>query len=87
MNMNCRVSGREIHTVTKSSKQDGHIHLKGRFHQRTVLPSECAAVVFELKKRPRPRSPSLTTPEAVMNTFAGLISVIQKYLIKISFSQ
>lgn len=37
-------------------------------------PKECAAVVLELKKRPRPRSPSLTTPVAVMNTLAGLIS-------------
>lgn len=39
-----------------------------------LLPKECAAVVLELKKRPRPRSPSLTTPVAVMNTFAGLMS-------------
>ena len=38
------------------------------------LPNECAAVVLELKKRPSPRSPSFTTPWAVMNTFAGLIS-------------
>lgn len=38
------------------------------------LPKECAAVVLELKNRPSPRSPSFTTPVAVMNTFAGFIS-------------
>lgn len=38
------------------------------------LPSEWAAVVLELKNRPRPKSPSFTTPVAVMNTLAGLIS-------------
>ena len=38
------------------------------------LPKECAAVVLELKNLPRPRSPNLTTPAAVMNTLAGLIS-------------
>lgn len=38
------------------------------------LPSECAAVVLELKNRPSPKSPSFTTPVAVMNTLAGLIS-------------
>lgn len=38
------------------------------------LPKEWAAVVSELKKRPRPRSPSFTTPVAVMNTLAGLMS-------------
>lgn len=38
------------------------------------LPREWAAVVSELKKRPRPRSPSFTTPVAVMNTLAGLMS-------------
>lgn len=32
-------------------------------------------MVSELKKRPRPRSPSFTTPVAVMNTLAGLMSV------------
>ena len=37
-------------------------------------PRECAAVVFELKYLPNPRSPSLTTPLAVMKTFAGFIS-------------
>lgn len=40
----------------------------------TPLPREWAAVVSELKKRPRPRSPSFTTPVAVMNTLAGLMS-------------
>lgn len=39
-----------------------------------ALPKECAAVVLELKKRPRPRSPNFTTPVAVMNTLAGLMS-------------
>lgn len=39
-----------------------------------ALPKECAAVVLELKKRPNPRSPSFTSPVAVMNTLAGLIS-------------
>lgn len=39
-----------------------------------VLPRECAAVVLELKNRPRPRSPSLTSPVAVMKTFDGFIS-------------
>lgn len=38
------------------------------------LPKECAAVVLELKKRPSPRSPSFTSPVAVMNTLAGLMS-------------
>lgn len=32
-------------------------------------------MVSELKKRPRPRSPSFTMPVAVMNTLAGLMSV------------
>lgn len=32
-------------------------------------------MVLELKKRPRPRSPSFTTPVAVMKTLAGLISL------------
>lgn len=31
-------------------------------------------MVSELKKRPRPRSPSFTMPVAVMNTLAGLMS-------------
>lgn len=31
-------------------------------------------MVFELKNRPSPRSPSFTTPVAVMNTLAGLMS-------------
>ena len=39
-----------------------------------VVPRECAAVVFELKNLPRPRSPSFTTADAVINTLAGLIS-------------
>ena len=39
-----------------------------------TLPRECAAVVFELKNRPKPRSPSFTTAEAVTNTLAGLMS-------------
>lgn len=30
---------------------------------------------MELKKRPKPRSPSFTTPVAVMKTLAGLISL------------
>ena len=42
-----------------------------------LLPSEWAAVVSELKKRPRPRSPSFTMPVAVMNTLAGLMSAGQ----------
>lgn len=37
-------------------------------------PKECATVVLELKKRPSPRSPSFTSPVAVINTLAGLIS-------------
>lgn len=41
------------------------------------LPKEWAAVVSELKKRPRPRSPSFTMPVAVMNTLAGLMSAGQ----------
>ena len=43
-------------------------------HRRAPLPREWAAVVSELKKRPRPRSPSFTMPVAVMNTLAGLMS-------------
>lgn len=42
-------------------------------------PKECAAVVLELKKRPRPRSPSFTSPVAVMNTLAGLMSGAQRW--------
>lgn len=38
-------------------------------------PKECAAVVLELKYLPRPRSPSFTTPDAVIKTLAGLMSV------------
>ena len=44
----------------------------------SVLPRECAAVVLELKKRPSPRSPSFTSPVAVMNTLAGLMSISKK---------
>lgn len=40
----------------------------------SVVPRECAAVVLELKYRPSPRSPSLTSPVAVMKTLAGFIS-------------
>lgn len=43
-----------------------------------VLPKEWAAVVLELKKRPKPRSPSFTSPVAVMNTLAGLMSGSQE---------
>ncbi len=39
-----------------------------------VSPKECAAVVFELKKRPSPKSPNFTTADAVTNTLAGLMS-------------
>lgn len=42
--------------------------------QTGASPREWAAVVSELKKRPRPRSPSFTMPVAVMNTLAGLMS-------------
>lgn len=42
-----------------------------------MVPRECAAVVLELKNLPSPKSPNLTTPEAVINTFAGLISAMQ----------
>lgn len=38
------------------------------------LPREWAAVVLELKNLPSPKSPSFTTPVAVINTLAGLIS-------------
>lgn len=31
-------------------------------------------MVLELKNRPSPKSPSFTTPVAVMNTLAGLMS-------------
>lgn len=51
------------------------------------LPNECAAVVLELKKRPSPRSPSFTTPVAVMNTLAGFISDKKEKLKKIYNSQ
>lgn len=47
------------------------------------LPREWAAVVLELKKRPKPKSPSFTTPVAVMKTFAGLMSVEE---VNVSFS-
>lgn len=47
-------------------------------HKRVLCvcasPKECATVVLELKKRPSPRSPSFTSPVAVINTLAGLIS-------------
>lgn len=35
-------------------------------------------MVSELKKRPRPRSPSFTMPVAVMNTLAGLMSAEER---------
>ena len=44
------------------------------FRENGVIPSECAAVVLLLKNRPKPRSPSFTTPAPVMNTLAGLMS-------------
>ena len=40
-----------------------------------TIPKECAACVLELKYLPNPRSPSLTTPAAVINTLLGLMSV------------
>lgn len=52
----------------------GHLGLHGLRGNIVLLPSEWAAVVSELKKRPRPRSPSFTMPVAVMNTLAGLMS-------------
>ena len=39
-----------------------------------AVPSEWAAVVFELKNLPRPKSPSFTTAVLVTNTLAGFIS-------------
>ena len=39
-----------------------------------MLPKEWAAVVLELKNRPRPKSPSFTTAFAVTKTLAGLMS-------------
>ena len=38
------------------------------------LPNEWAAVVFELKNRPRPKSPSFTTAVLVTKTLAGFMS-------------
>lgn len=55
----------------------GHPGLQGLREDIGLLPSEWAAVVSELKKRPRPRSPSFTMPVAVMNTLAGLMSAGQ----------
>jgi len=46
--------------------------------RRIILPKECAAVVLELKNRPNPRSPSFTTPVAVINTLAGFMSARRK---------
>jgi hypothetical protein len=53
------------------------MHTKRKLNEIILwfLPKECAAVVLELKNRPSPRSPSFTTPVAVMNTLAGFISV------------
>ena len=39
-----------------------------------TVPSEWAAVVFELKNLPKPKSPSFTTAVLVTNTLAGFIS-------------
>lgn len=55
-------------------RRSGHPGLQGLWGNTGLLPSEWAAVVSELKKRPRPRSPSFTMPVAVMNTLAGLMS-------------
>ena len=38
------------------------------------VPNEWAAVVFELKNLPRPKSPSFTTAVLVTKTLAGFIS-------------
>ena len=64
--------------ISNSSTNRLSIHHQLFFKQKQLshlaIPSECAAVVFELKNRPSPRSPSLTTPCAVMKTLAGLMS-------------
>lgn len=56
------------------SFRQGHPRPTGGSEDTVPLPSEWAAVVSELKKRPRPKSPSFTMPVAVMNTLAGLMS-------------
>lgn len=66
---NQRHCGDNVHISPRVTKNWG---LLG--YRQALLPREWAAVVSELKKRPRPRSPSLTTPVAVMNTLAGLMS-------------
>ena len=62
------VSTYQVYTTTgKNNKYTGILII-------ISLPKECAAVVLELKKRPRPRSPNFTTPVAVINTLAGFMS-------------
>lgn len=60
--------------VTSPPQSHQGLGAAGAQRDRTPLPREWAAVVSELKKRPRPRSPSFTTPVAVMKTLAGLMS-------------
>lgn len=67
------MSEHSISTTLKKNPPPQHLYL------RESLPKECAAVVLELKNRPSPRSPSFTTPVAVMNTLAGFISEKQKF--------
>lgn len=50
-----------------------------------LSPREWAAVVLELKNLPSPKSPSLTTPDAVMKTLAGLISVERVEILCLKF--
>lgn len=66
----------------KTSMKTGqaeHLKMQKQITKRQMsnLPRECAAVVLELKNLPRPRSPSLTAPSAVIKTFAGLISATE----------
>lgn len=71
-------SVRHFPGLTNHRYYGGMVHAphgrRGLGHRQAPLPREWAAVVSELKKRPRPRSPSFTTPVAVMNTLAGLMS-------------
>ena len=60
------------HVIWGANLSEKYVKVKD---DNDLCTSECAAVVLLEKNLPRPRSPSLTTPSAVMNTLAGLMSL------------
>lgn len=76
---NCRKHRKE--NIGYKSNRIKEVHCTDILHKLSDLPREWAAVVLELKNLPSPKSPSLTIPSAVINTFAGLISERKKKLL------